>query len=150
MSTTNMQTTNINHIYTADETTSPVLILSESRGMVVIPVEQIIRIQSISNYSKLFMNNEPGCRKTLVVAKILYWFEQHPALVSFVRIHRSHLINRQYIKTYSGSKCSLLLLKNAEAFTIARRRKSVLNKQLNGFNRFPEKEQPLTSPVNQI
>jgi len=94
-----METLNINYPNCTKATAEPVIVLPTCKGIMIIPVQQIIRIQSISNYSKLFFRNASpatGGGKTLVVAKVLHWFEELPQLSSFVRIHRTHLVNINY------------------------------------------------------
>ena len=129
---------NNNNLYTG-ETKSPVIVLPTCKGIMVIPVQQIIRIQSISNYSKLFFRDAcPACGggKTLVVAKVLRFFEEHPQLSSFIRIHRTHLVNTNHIKSYSGSKSGLLYLHNGEILAVAKRKKAGLAGRLNSLNCF--------------
>lgn len=127
---------------------APIIVLSTCKGIIVIPVQQIIRIQSISNYSKLFFNPAIGGRKTLVVAKVLHWFQEQTCLFSFVRIHRTHFVNIHYIKSYSGSKSGLLLLHNGEMFSVARRKKASLTERLNKLNNFFADEPAYTSSFN--
>ncbi|HEX5654766.1 MAG TPA: LytTR family DNA-binding domain-containing protein [Chitinophagaceae bacterium] len=98
------------------------VVLSTSKGILFIPVQQIIRIQSVSNYSKLILTTG----KTIVISKLLRWFEEHPKLQSFVRIHRTHLVNIHYIKKYRAGKKSMLFLNNGETIAVARRKKAVL------------------------
>ncbi|MEQ1767700.1 MAG: hypothetical protein ABL859_09765, partial [Methylotenera sp.] len=47
------------------------LLLPTCKGLECILFNEIVRIEASSNYSKLFFNNG----KTLVVAKVLHWFE---------------------------------------------------------------------------
>ena len=120
-----------------DGAKAPVIVLPTCKGIMVIPVQQIIRIQSISNYSKLFFKDAcpaTGWGKTLVVAKVLRWFEELPQLSSFVRIHRTHLVNMNYIKIYHGAKTGVLLLYNGETITVAKRKKAGLAERLNSLN----------------
>jgi len=107
-----------------------VLVLNTSKGLVSIPVGEIIRIQSIGNYSKLFFNNG----KSLVVAKVLHLFEMHPQLSSFVRIHRKHLVNTDYIETYHSQGTFALILNNGETIAVARRKKRSIGERLNNLN----------------
>jgi DNA-binding LytR/AlgR family response regulator len=125
-----METMHVNYTGYADEAKDPLIVLSTCTGIIVIPVQQIIRIQSISNYSKLFFLNG----KTLVVAKVLRWFHQQEALSSFIRIHRTHFVNSSYIKNYSGAKTGLLFLENGEMFSVSRRKKVGLAKRLHDLN----------------
>ena len=96
-----------------------------------IDTRQIIRIQSMSNYSKLFFSNG----KTLVVAKLLRWFEQRLPACDFIRIHRTHLVNRDYIEEYSFADRKEVALKNGEKIGIAKRRKTEFVKHINSFTK---------------
>jgi two-component system LytT family response regulator len=134
-----MKILNVNYPVYTGEGEPPIIELPTCKGIMVIPVRQIIRIQSISNYSKLFFKDACpawGGGRTLVVAKVLHWFQEQTDLFSFVRIHRTHFVNMLYIKSYSGSKSGLLLLNNGEKFSVARRKKASLNQRLNKLKNF--------------
>src|SRR5258705_11729777 len=89
----------------------------------LIDVRDIVRIQSISNYSKLFFRDG----RTLVVAKLLRWFEQQLQARDFVRVHRTHLVNRDYICQYRADKGgSKLELTNGEKVDVSRRKAGFL------------------------
>jgi two-component system LytT family response regulator len=139
-----METMHVNYTGYADEAKDPLIVLSTCTGIIVIPVQQIIRIQSISNYSKLFFLNG----KTLVVAKVLRWFHQQEALSSFIRIHRTHFVNINYIKSYSDGKIGLLLLHNGEKLSIARRKKAVVTERVKNLNRSFAYQSAYTSSFN--
>ncbi len=140
-----MDSVKINYRGYGTAVVAPVIVLPTCKGTIVIPVQQIIRIQSISNYSKLFFNPATGGGKTLVVAKVLHWFEEHPQLSSFVRIHRTHLVNINYINTYNGTKRGMLLLLNGEIFSVAKRRKAGLAERLISLNNSFADESAYTS-----
>jgi two-component system, LytTR family, response regulator len=125
-----METMNVNYPGYTKPAMEPVIVLATCKGIMVIPVQQIIRIQSISNYSKLFFING----KTLVVAKVLRWFQEQTVLCSFVRVHRTHFINTSYIKSYSGNKAGLLFLHNGEIISVAKRKKAGLAERLHNLN----------------
>jgi two-component system, LytTR family, response regulator len=135
---------NINYPGYTDGANAPLIVLPTSEGIIVIPAHQIIRIQAISNYSKLYFSNG----KSLVVAKVLRWFEEQTGLFSFIRIHRSHLLNIHYIKSYSSGKISLLCLQNGEIFPVAKRKKAGLAKRLNRLNNSFEDESAGTTQFN--
>ncbi len=73
-----------------------------------------------------FANN-----KTLVVAKLLRWFEECLGSGSsplggeerggFIRIHRTHLVNGNFIHYYQSGKIKLL---NGELIDVAKRKKT--------------------------
>jgi len=95
------------------------ILVPTDKGMQVIRMHSIIRVQSLSNYSKLFFQNG----KTLVVAKVLRWFEERLTPHHFVRIHRTHLVNCGYLSGYHCANTVEIELLNGERFTVSRRKK---------------------------
>ncbi len=95
------------------------------RGMKVVPACDIVRIEASSNYSKLFFSNG----KPLTVAKVLHWFEDKLEEQFFCRIHRTHIVNRQFISAISIDN-NMLTLANGEQLKISRRRKENILKLL--------------------
>ena len=82
--------------------------------------EKIIRIQSIDNYSKIFFDNNTS----LVVSKVLRWFEDCLPADRFTRVHRSHLLNNTHICKIEDVANDLLILSNGEHIRISRRKKT--------------------------
>jgi two-component system LytT family response regulator len=112
---------------------SGILLLSTCTGIEVITISNIIRIEAISNYSKLFFANADaatGGRKTLVVAKVLKWFDALLADKGFIRIHRSHLVNLSCINRYHNNNRHTIILQNHEQIDISRRKRSSITKKL--------------------
>ena len=95
------------------------LVLPTCNGIEVIDLADIIRIKAISNYSKLIFAN----RKTLVVAKLLRWFEAALPADQFIRIHRTHIVNKNFIQQYINSKSGAIKMNNGELLGVAKRRK---------------------------
>jgi two-component system LytT family response regulator len=98
------------------------LLLPTSAGIELIQTDAIVRIEAISNYSKLFFANG----KTLVVAKVLRWFEERLPGMQFIRVHRTHIINRVYLRAYYHEKNGHLQLINGESIEVARRKKTIV------------------------
>jgi two-component system, LytTR family, response regulator len=96
------------------------ILVPTDRGMQVIDVHSIIRVQSLSNYSKLFFQNG----KTLVVAKVLRWFEERLSVHKFVRIHRTHLVNSGCLRKFNNNHTIEIELINGERLTVARRKRT--------------------------
>ncbi|HET9431121.1 MAG TPA: LytTR family DNA-binding domain-containing protein, partial [Chitinophagaceae bacterium] len=92
-------------------------------GMELIEVEAIIRIEAISNYSKLYFTGG----RTLVVAKVLRWFEEKLAVHGFIRVHKKHLLNKSYIRDYvrgtlQQSQGGKVELSNGEWISVSKRK----------------------------
>jgi two-component system, LytTR family, response regulator len=103
---------------------SSYLLLPSCKGLETIDISTIVRIEAISNYSKLYFANG----KTLVVAKVLRWFENALTGWQFIRIHRGHLINPQFID-HCLLKCGpKVILRNGDCIHIAKRKKSIFLK----------------------
>lgn len=65
--------------------------------------KHIIRVQASSNYSRIYCTDE---HYPIIVSKVLQWFENKLPRQDFIRTHRTHLINRQYIqKKIQAGKC---------------------------------------------
>ncbi len=94
--------------------------LRHSTGKIKLIPAQIIRIESSSNYSRIHFTN----RSPLLVCKILQWFEDLLPNEDFVRVHRSHLVNRSYISAQSGDH--YLLLEGGELVPVSRRRRKAV------------------------
>ena len=60
-----------------------------------IPLEHIIRIQSESNYSRIFLKQN----KVILVSKTLKHFSKILSDRLFIRTHQSHLINKSYVSS---------------------------------------------------
>ena len=88
-----------------------------NRGTKVVLAANIIRVESSSNYSKIYFSNE----QPLLVAKILHWFEDNLPTDMFCRIHRTHIINRLYVTGIFDS--SKLALSNGDVIQMSRRKK---------------------------
>ena len=96
-----------------------ILLLATCRGVEILEINSILRVEAISNYSKLIFADG----KTLVVAKLLSWFEKRLAGVHFVRLHRGHLVNMRYIKVCNTICSDEVVLVNDEKLAVSRRKR---------------------------
>jgi two-component system, LytTR family, response regulator len=97
------------------------LIVPASEATHTLHVADIVRIQAKSNYSKIYLNNQ----RCITVSKVLHWFEEQVCLSNFIRSHRSHLINKQFVLQYHSinNAGGVAYLCNGEKINISRRRK---------------------------
>ena len=106
-----------------------VLILTTSLGNEVVDCRSLVRIEAISNYCKLYFVNG----KTLVVAKVLAWFEQKLAAKGFIRLHRSHLVNLQFVLGWDNITKAAIILKNFNSIPVSRRKKKYCKETIRQF-----------------
>ena len=100
------------------------LILPTCKGIEIINIHTIVRVEAISNYSKLFFSNG----KTLVVAKVLAWFGEKLPKGSFIRVHRSHIVSLQYVQTWCNSANNKIILHDNTPVDVSRRKKGMVMK----------------------
>jgi two-component system, LytTR family, response regulator len=99
-----------------------IILVPTDGGTRVISPRRIIRIQSISSYSKLFFSDG----STLVVAKVLLYFENMLLQHEFIRVHRTHLVNKHYMQTILMGEGAKILLENGELLSISRRKRKAV------------------------
>lgn len=87
-----------------------------------VDIENIIRCQSDVNYTTLFFNNQ----KSVFVARTLKDFENLLSGANFFRVHNSHLINLDYVRSYHRSGF-VLLSDNTKIEVSTRRKDDFLN-----------------------
>lgn len=85
-----------------------------------VPLGQIIRVESLSNYSKVYSTHA----RPFVVSKVLHWFEDQLPPELFARVHRSHLINRQFIANRPAH--TSVLLQNGDLIPVSRRKQGAV------------------------
>jgi len=95
------------------------LILHTTEGMYVIPVEDIIRCEADDYYTRVFLNDG----RMIMVSKTLKNTEELLSGLSFIRSHKSHLVNMQYIDRFSRSDGGYLILKDGSKIPVSRRKK---------------------------
>jgi two-component system LytT family response regulator len=85
-------------------------------------LDEIIRLQADRNYTRLFFADG----KTFLAAKTLKEYEEILPTESFIRVHRMHLVNNQFIKEYDRD--GMLNLKDGSSIEVSRRKKENLIK----------------------
>ncbi|MCX6318721.1 MAG: LytTR family DNA-binding domain-containing protein [Bacteroidetes bacterium] len=96
--------------------------IPNNRGVFITAADQIVRIEALSNYSKIYFISRPP----LTVAKVLQWFEPMLPPGMFSRVHRSHLVNKLFIQQIIVARQNTLMLSNGEKIQMSRRKKALL------------------------
>ena len=92
----------------------------------VVLFEDIIRCASMDNYTQFFMQD--GSK--ILVTKTLKDFEKALPGDIFLRVHQSHLVNRNMIKSYIKTEGGYLMMKNGEHVPVSVRKKPLIMKSL--------------------
>ncbi len=94
--------------------------LPNSQGYTLIGIDEIIHIEAASNYSVFHLDK----RETITVSRVLKEYEELLPDSQFVRIHKSSIINLNYLKEFNFKNGMEVLLKNGVKIAVSRRRVS--------------------------
>jgi two-component system, LytTR family, response regulator len=100
------------------------LTISTSEGTYFFKPEEIIRLEASSNYTHIYFTNH----KMILAAKVLKDFAAQLEPFGFIRTHRSHLINSQYVLSVDTS--GQIIMEDASVAEFSRRMKKVALKAL--------------------
>lgn len=100
--------------------------LSNSDGIHLLDISDIIRCESDDNYTKFFIKN----RKPILISKTLKEYEELLTEHDFVRIHQSHLINLAYVKSYIKKENGFVLMTDDSQLPISQRKKEHLQDRI--------------------
>jgi two-component system LytT family response regulator len=96
--------------------------LSNSDGIHLFEISDIIRCESQDNYTQFFIKNH----KPLLISKTLKEYEELLTEHGFERIHQSHLINLSYLKSYIKTDGGYVIMADNTNIPIAQRKKERL------------------------
>ncbi len=95
-------------------------------GLQMIPIDTIINCESDDNYTKLILKNG----KKLLANRSLKEIEESLEHYSFLRVHRSYLINLNEIEKYIKGEGGYLIMTDGSTVDVSRSRKELLMQKL--------------------
>lgn len=98
------------------------IVIPSSDGMHIIKVSDILRCESSSNYTQFVLR----AGKNLLASKTLKEFDNMLADHNFERIHKSHLVNMNYVKRYVQSDGGYVIMEDDSRIPVANRKKEHL------------------------
>lgn len=113
----------------ATTTTAKKIPIPSDNTIQFVPVNEIIRIESQSNYSTVFFTS----RNKLLVAKTLKDFEEQLLPYNFLRVHHSHLINLEHVIGYKNLDGGYIIMRGNDVIEISRRKKQEVLQRLNSI-----------------
>lgn len=98
-------------------------------GISIVKIEDIIRCESSVNYTIFYINNGTS----IMVTKTLKEYDELLNPMGFIRLHKSHLVNLNYISKYIKGEGGWVELSNGSKIEVSRRKKEVLLQALSGL-----------------
>lgn len=108
------------------------LSLPNGQGYTMIDINDIIHIEADSNYSVFHLDK----RDKITVSRVLKEYEEILPDDQFVRIHKSSIVNLDYLKEYNSKNGLEVLLKNGQKIAVSRRRASVFIEKIKLYTSF--------------
>jgi DNA-binding LytR/AlgR family response regulator len=96
------------------------LILNHKTSLKVL-VKNVVLIKGEINYTKFYLE----CGKVTLVAHSIKFFESYLETHGFLRVHRTFMINPNYVEKYDADE-EALTMSNGQIANISRRRKGIL------------------------
>ncbi len=97
------------------------LAISTNDGTIFILTQEIIRCEADSNYTHFFIHG----KKTIIASKTLREYEEILPEQFFIRIHKSHLVNKSFIEDFNTHDRLLKLHDNSQVEVSKRKMKEV-------------------------
>lgn len=102
--------------------------LSSQEGLTFVKLENIMRLESDSNYTHFFLTTG----EKITVPKSLKEYENILPTSKFFRTHQSHIVNLAYVKKYMREDGGYVLMEDGSEVLVARRRKEEFINVLTG------------------
>lgn len=100
------------------------IILPVGSGYQFVQIDKIIRVEADGNYSKVyFPDTEP-----LLISRALHCFEETLNHSDFIRIHRAHLININYVTFFDRNENIVKLSDGSSVYVSVRRKNSFIQR----------------------
>lgn len=96
--------------------------LFHSRGFKIVREKEIVYLAADNNCTSLFFSDGSKYLDT----KTIKVFEQMLSESAFIRIHKSHIINLNYLKEYSNQNGNLVILEDGTELQVSRARLPML------------------------
>jgi len=120
------QVNNFLQLFKNPSATEAKITLPTQNGLLFIPIKDIVRAESESNYTFFHLSNG----KKQVVSKTMKEFEDILCSYNFFRVHKSHIVNLNYVSRYIKGDGGILVLSDGTEVEVSPRKKADLLQKL--------------------
>ncbi len=92
------------------------IVLRTLESLYIFDVEDIVRCQSSGNYTNFYINDD----REIIVSKPLKEYEEALAYRWFVRCHRSHIINMDYVDRFDKNDGGAIIMRDGTKVPLSR------------------------------
>ncbi|MCD4794332.1 MAG: LytTR family DNA-binding domain-containing protein [Bacteroidales bacterium] len=94
-----------------------------------IKVDDIIHVEAQGNYSMIFLSED----NSMLISKSIKEFEEYLCSPLFFRIHKSYLINLEYVKNFSYKDGGTIEMESGKKLSVSRRKKEAFRDKMDEF-----------------
>ena len=91
-------------------------------GVHFVRLSDIVRLEAEDNYTHFILKTG----NKITASKTIKAYEDTLLRLNFVRVHKKHIVNMNYMKTYIKGEGGYLILENGETIEVSRRKKASL------------------------
>lgn len=91
-------------------------------GVHFVRLRDIVRLEAEDNYTHFMLKTG----NKITASKTIKAYEDTLLRLNFVRVHKKHIVNMNYMKTYIKGEGGYLILENGETIEVSRRKKATL------------------------
>jgi two-component system, LytTR family, response regulator len=106
--------------------------ISDRNGLQYYSVNDIVLIEGEGSYSKMYLTNST----TVVVTRLIKDFESSLADKTFLRVHKSYLVNMTHITALKREDNGYLIMSNGMKIPISSKDKDHIMAELKAYSRF--------------
>jgi two-component system LytT family response regulator len=96
------------------------IMLPTMEGFEIIDIKSILYCEAVDNFTRFFID---GGQQPLLICRTLKYFEDVLKDHRFIRVHRSYLINPDYVIRYSKGKGGYITMKNNKELEVSPNKK---------------------------
>lgn len=100
--------------------------ISALDGIYFINIRDIVRMEAEDNYTHIFLNTS----KKLTASKTIKAYEEMLSGVNFYRVHKTHLINLNYMQKFVKGDGGYLVMDDGKEIDVSRRRRAAFMEQM--------------------
>lgn len=108
------------------------LCIPSQKGFQVVDLKEILFCEASGNYTNIYFTD----KRPICSAKPIHEYEEILSDASFVRIHKSYLVNLMHIQEYIRGEGGSVLLTNGKEIEVARRKKEYFLSRMKEFYKF--------------
>lgn len=102
------------------------------KGFAVLKLEDIIICEAEKNYTIIHLRD----KKPIIVSRTLLEYEKILNGSTFLRVHRTFLINLQHVTEYHRGEGGIIIMSNGTEVEISRRKKELFMSKMRGVFRY--------------